>query len=348
MAYFNLLVTHETRAQEKRVSLIPLDAKRLIAAGHRVFVEHHAGVAAGFSDQDYQQIGAQVRYLQGEQLASYQALLHDIDLVVRAKRPTRTREILENQAMQAGTRMIGALDPLEKHAHHLEEYHRAGIVAYSIDQLTLATDDPMNVLAQMSRLAGRLALQDACRQCRRLPQKVVIIGFGTVGQAALQAALAQNLPTTVIVSRAEQAAVVNGLNAAADILERSLALSQQQAFIKNHLLDADIVITSARQANQPAPLLIPASTLQQMQPGAVIVDMALSEGGNVEGAVHDETHCLGNHIIVTNQSGYPKALPAEASRLWSTASRLVIEKLAGEDALDLSPLMRHCEVIEAK
>ena len=64
-----------------------------------------------------------------------------------------------------------------------------------------------------------------------------------------------------------------------------------------------------------------------MNKGSVIVDMALSEGGNVEGSEHDKTLILGNGIIVTNTSGYPKALPHDASRLWSAASLLFIHKL---------------------
>ena len=90
---------------------------------------------------------------------------------------------------------------------------------------------------------------------------------------------------------------------------------------------ADIVITSARAANQRAPLLISAATLNQMKAGAVIVDMALSEGGNVEGSHHDETHVLGNGVIMTNVSSYSKQVPHEASILWSQETRLFLESI---------------------
>jgi H+-translocating NAD(P) transhydrogenase subunit alpha len=94
----------------------------------------------------------------------------------------------------------------------------------------------------------------------------------------------------------------------------------QQQIVKETVLHADIVISSARQANTVAPVLIPLTTLQVMQKGTVVVDMALSEGGNVYGSKHDETIILGNDIYVINVSGYPKAVPHEASIAWSGVS----------------------------
>jgi NAD(P) transhydrogenase subunit alpha len=84
----------------------------------------------------------------------------------------------------------------------------------------------------------------------------------------------------------------------------------------SHVVDADIVITSARRSNTLAPVLIPTSTLHAMRAGAVVIDLALTEGGNVEGSQHDTTLTIGS-VIVRNTSGYPKAMPREASMLWS-------------------------------
>ena len=72
-------------------------------------------------------------------------------------------------------------------------------------------------------------------------------------------------------------------------------------------------------SNTPAPLLIPTATLLAMKPGAVVVDLALTEGGNVEGAQHDQTLIVGS-VQVCNVSGYPKAEPNKASQLWSDAT----------------------------
>lgn len=323
-----ILLAKETRAGELRVGLIPGDIKQLINHGHSIFVEHNAGKSAGFEDVEYQNAGAQIIFLKDESIESYKHFFQNMDVVVRAKRPAREREILENQAMKSGTILIGALDPLEKNAKHLDEYRHAGIVGYSIDQLELDINDPMNVLAAMSQMAGRLALLDGIEKFGAGAKKIVIIGFGVVGQSAFKEAFNHDGVVTVILSNKDQAKEVEGLGAKAILLNRDFTIEQQQELVKDVILDADVVITGARKANQPAPLLIPLKTLRSMKKGSVIVDMALSEGGNVEGSEHDETKVLGNEIIVTNTSGYPKAVPHEASILWSRANLHFINMLA--------------------
>lgn len=330
---FTLFITKETRALEQRVSLIPTDVQTLIEQGHEVQLEQGAGLGAGFADEDYQRVGAGIRALAAEDEAGYRRLFAGINLVVRVKRPARAREILEHQAIVSGTLMIGALDPLEKNSPHYLEYQAAGIEAHSIDQLSLSPSDPRNVLASMSVLAGRLALLDALEKSPLSANQVAIIGFGTVGQSACQAACLQGLSVTVLVGRVAHIPVVEGMGGQAVLLDRSLSLDQQQALVKQAIRQADVIISGARQANQPAPLLIPHSTLMALKPGAVVVDMALSEGGNVEGASHDATQVLDNGVIVTNVSGYPKAVPIEASIAWSRASLHVIQTLARGESL---------------
>lgn len=328
---FTILIVKETRANEQRVSLIPSDVQALVERGHCVFVEHQAGQAAGFSDDDYRQAGASIRHLAGNRLADYQQLFANIQVIVRVKRAQREREIFENQAIAAKTVMIGALDPLEKASTHQQEYQQAGITAYSLDQFSLAPNDPMNVLAAMSQLAGRLGLNDAISKHPSPIDKVLIIGFGTVGQAAATEARQRHLPFTVMAGP-EKTRAIEAMGGQIIILDKTLSLAQQQQ-VYQAVQQADLVISSARQANQPAPILIPLATLQAMKKGAVVVDMALSEGGNVEGSEHDATHILGNGVLVTNVSGYPKALPREASVAWSTASLQALLKLAqGLDA----------------
>lgn len=316
----NILIVKETRASEQRVALVPRDIQELVIRGYAVFLEHGAGIGAGYSDDDYQNAGAIIRYLNDDKLASYKQLFENIDIILRVKRPERSREILENSVISSGTIMIGALDPLEKNSSHMDEYRNANIIAHSFDQLNLSPHDPMNILATMSKIAGRLALQDAIRYFKSSIKKVVIIGFGTAGHAAFEEALQQNLPALVILTSSEEAKKIEAQGGKSVILNKNEDIKQQQQIVKSILLDADIVITTARRANQPAPLLIPKDTLQCMQSGSVIVDMALSEGGNVEGSEHDKTLLLGNQIVVTNISGYPKAVPREASQFWSTAT----------------------------
>jgi NAD/NADP transhydrogenase alpha subunit len=178
----------------------------------------------------------------------------------------------------------------------------------------------MNILSAMSKIAGRLALLDAMNKCNLKINKAVIIGFGAVGRSAFYEALKNNLNTFVFITNDNQKNEIESAGGKTIYLDKNIRLEEQQKIILNEIENAQIVITSARKSNQLAPLLIPKNTLDSMQQGSVIVDMALSEGGNVEGSEHDASHILGNGIIVTNVSGYPKAMPREASILWSKAS----------------------------
>lgn len=314
---FTILIAKETRAGETRVALIPAHVNELIKQGHTVFVEHLAGVNAGFTDQDYITAGAQIRSVNSDTLDSYKKLFEGITHIVRVKRPDRSREMLENKSIAKNTVMIGALDPLEQHSPHLKEYQDAGIDTHSIDQLSLPPDHPMNILSSMSKIAGRLALADAINHFKNEIRKIVIIGFGTVGQSAFYEAIKRHLPVTVMLRDAKHTAEVTRAGGRAVLIDNN---------IRDEVVDADIVITSARRNNEPAPLLITDEILQLMRPGSVIVDMALSEGGNVSGSQHDATLTLGNNVIVTNVSGYPKAEPTLASELWSQASLLYLQE----------------------
>lgn len=336
---YRILLLKETRAGEQRVALVPSDVETLIIQGHSVFVESGAGLGAGFADEDFQAVGADIVAIDESCLASFKQAFANIDILVRAKRPQREREKLESQAVLRGTIMIGALDPMEVGSDHIAEYHKAGIVAYSLDQLKLPIDDPMNILSAMSRFAGELALKDGVAKCDHGINKVVIIGLGVVGKSALTEALSQKLPVTVIVGSDAKATEVKELGANAVVVDRQLPLAEQQKLICECLLDADVVLTAARRSGEQAPLLITTATVNQMQTHAVIVDMAISEGGNVQDSQHDEVVVAGNGVKIINESGYPKVLPKQASLLWSKASLYFITKVSQDPALiDLKPI----------
>lgn len=327
----HILLVKETKAGEQRVALIPAQVTQLVQAQHHVYVEAGAGVAAGFADTAYEQAGAQIRN------GSLAEIFADIDIVVRAKRPDAQRESQEIHLMSPGTIMMGALDPLEKGAGHIKKYHQTGIVAYSIDQLDVPANDPMNILHPMSQLAGTLCVRDALKKAQRVVTNVVIIGFGSVGQAAFAEAQSQGVTTTVMLRNRAQAKQIQAQGGSVIFFDQDATADAMQQQIADTVISADMVITSVRRANQPAPVLLPTTTLHRMQQGAVVVDMALSEGGNVEGSEHDQTHLLGNSVLVTNVSGYPKVLPKEASIIWSKATYAILTRLFTTGALPLKP-----------
>lgn len=319
-----ILLVKESAPGEARVSLIPTDVQQLIDQGNEVYVEAGAGVLAGFGDEDYVKAGAQIRKNDDD----YQKLFADISLLVRAKRPNREREQLEAKALSENMIIMGALDPFAKDGH-IEEYRKANVTAFSIDQVPLPKDSPMNILATMSHIAGELALLDAINKSKNNDIKnVLIIGTGTAGIAAYNKAIEMGYQVTIMSSNA---ALVNEYqsktNTRAVYLDKNVDVFSQQQLVKENASDANIVITAARSAGKVATILFPVTTLRDMLAGTVIVDLALSEGGNVAGSLHDQTVTLGNGIMVTNVSGYPKVMPHEASIKWSLATRMFIEAL---------------------
>ena len=319
---FSIFLAKESRAGERRVALIPSDVSQLIDLGHRVWVEDQAGAGASYPNSDYEAAGAQIVRFDPFSLSDLKQVFSGMDIIVRAKRPCLAREQLEAQAFHAGLVMIGALDPFEPGSNHVDQYHQAGIDAYSIDQLKLAVDDPMNILAAMSAMTGRLALHDAISTLNRPAKKVVIIGFGSVGRSALQESVKMGMHTVLITGRERKTME----KVETVFVSRDQELIDQQSQICQVTHDADIVITASRASGQKAPILIPMSTILQMKKGSVILDLAISEGGNVEGSQHDQNVEMTNGVMVCNVSGYPKAEPEAASRLWSRASVAFIEQ----------------------
>ena len=326
MKAFNILVLKETREGEARVSLIPNDVSKLIELGHRINIESGAGKKAGHSDEDYVSAGALIRKADDDSLDS---LFSEITLVIRVKRPIRHRETAELKSITPNTIMLGALDPLEAGSPHISEYKNAKIQAYSIDQIKMEPSDPMNILASMSDIAGRMALQDAIEKSKvKSVRNALIIGAGTASMAAIKEARSKGLDVRVILTSSNKSDLISNLGAMPILMSRKLNKSKQQAFIEMAAKDADVIVTAARRPKQKAPMLFPLSILDKMKDGACIVDLAISEGGNVEGSKHDTTVQLGNNVQVTNVSAYPKTMPSFASEKWSQASTAFVTLLS--------------------
>lgn len=313
------LLVRETRAGETRVALTPDAVRRLHSSGIAMAFESGAGVCAGFSDDDFEAAGAQRRdTVADDDVEAMRALFEGVHTVVRVKRASAVRERAEIAAFgQIATvrRMVGALDTLERGSSHVQAWQALGIDVVSLDQMP-----DVGLLRAMSELTGALCLRDAVRRCAPArPVCIALIGFGVSGRSALLAALQHDSVERVVVLGRRASDVQDDRRVHFVAAEPEAPLTEQQRVVRDLVIDADIVVASARRSNTPAPLLIPTATLLAMKPGAVVVDLALTEGGNVEGAQHDQTLTVGS-VQVCNVSGYPKAQPNKASQLWSDAT----------------------------
>ncbi len=331
MKKYNILVVKESRAGEGRVSLLPNQVTELVKVGHSVFIEAGAGDGVSVEDGAYVEAGAIIRKINiGKDV---KVLFKDINLIVRVKRANKEREIQELSQIEKDTIMIGALDPKEPNSDHIKRYKDHDIICYSIDYLNVSETSTLNILAAMSKITGSLALQDAINKFSGTPAKAVIIGYGSAGKSALNEAISQNLDTTVFCTQNTHKKVIQASGANAIIIDKEASIEKTQQKVLEEVINADIIITAARSANKRSPLMIPIKTQKKMMPGSIIVDLALSDGGNVEGAKHDETLTTENGIIIMNVSGYPKIVPNEASIKWSQASKAFIDALSSGGVL---------------
>ena len=191
-----------------------------------MYVQSSAGEGVSQSDDAYRFAGANIR--SGKDGNNLHALFDGIDVVVRVKRANHERELQELAAMRKGTVMVGALDPREQGSDHVACYKRHGIHAYSLDDLRVATDDPLNILASMSALTGKLALQDAIKKHQGKVQKVAIIAYGVAGQSALAEAVAHKFDAVVFCTRPKHCVDIEAMGATAVQLDKSVSLAQTQ------------------------------------------------------------------------------------------------------------------------
>ena len=321
-----ILLMKETRAGEQRVGLIPQDVQALVGQGHRVWVESLSGIGCGYQDTEYEKVGATIIKNPWSR-----SMIAEVTWVVRVKRPSVEQEQREMNFFPAGIKMVGALDHMDPNSTHCKEYKKQGIQAYSFDAAPLPKAHPMNILTSMSDIAGRLSFFDALHQHgEKNAASVLIIGFGVAGQAAMRAARSKGFTVTVM-TRSQQAQLsIEAQGGQWVLLDPNLSLSAHRRLIAEHLNHSNIIISSARQTNQKAPVLVTSSTLLALQHAPVLVDLASTQGGNIEESAPDQVIELANGVKIINQSGYPKQEPEIASDYWSRASRFFIEAMSSD------------------
>ena len=299
-------VPKETKVHEYRVGLTPASVHELARRGHDVRVESGAGAAIDFSDADYRAAGAKIAANAAEVFAA-------ADLVVKVKEPLEAERarLRENQVLF--TYLHLAPDPLQ--AKDLMA-SRAVCIAYETVTSSAGT---LPLLAPMSEVAGRMSIQAGATALEKshggrgvllagvpgvAPAKVVILGGGVVGLNAAQMAVGLGADVTVI-------------DRSIDVLRRIDArfggsvktLYSTQAAIEAEALEADLVIGAVLVAGAAAPRLIERALLKRMKRGAVLVDVAIDQGGCFETSrptTHDEpTYEVDGivHYCVANMPG---------------------------------------------
>ncbi len=344
-------VPRESGPGEHRVALTPETVTRLGSAGFEVVLERGAGVQAGFPDDAYVDAGAQL--VDGSQA------LDDVEGVVRVGTPAAE----DVKAMRQGLVLIGFLQPLtdEEGIARLEE---RGVIAFAMESIPRITRaQSMDALSSQATVAGYKGVLLAADRSPKLfpmlmtaagtiaPARVLVLGAGVAGLQAIATARRLGAVVSAFDVRPAVAEQVESLGAAFLDLgirgeeteggyARELTAEQQEAqqrALEERIPDFDVVITTAAIPGRPAPRLIPASAVESMRPGSVIVDLASDTGGNCElTSPGRETAHAG--VTIVGFTNVPSLMPQDASRLYARNVVALLEHLApgGELTLDFS------------
>ena len=326
-----------TAPYEKRVALTPDAVKKLVKQGHEIVIETGAGLHAFYNDEAYANAGATIAQ-------DADAVLSQVDIlcVVHDLSPEQISKL------RSGAMVIGMLDPYRN--ENLDTYAKQNVTAFAMELLprTLSRAQNMDVLSSQANLAGYKAVLMAANQYARplpmfmtsagtvKPAKVVILGVGVAGLQAI--ATAKRLGAVVEASdlrpaAKEQVESLGGkwLDVPMSDEEKEKAKStggyawtpseqymqDQAAVVDKAVSNADIVITTAQIPGRNAPRLVHKATLDKMKAGSVLIDMAASSGGNVEGTVPGESVLTDNGVHIIGAANIPADLAAQSSDLYA-------------------------------
>lgn len=308
MRFRQILAVKETREGEGRVALTPKATALLVSKNYRVLIETDAGLHAGFNNINYIDAGAEIFSLTPSGFPTD-------TFIVRVKRANKETELLENEYFHKTIGMLGFLSPFAPD-DHVADWQASGITTLSFDVFkNLSIDDPKNALAAMSRIAGRLAFKDALTRYKgNQPIKLTVIGTGPAAFSAAFEAVSDGIPVQVFGRKAHHRATLE----AAGIIYHVIPNTEQQTnFIRPYLTEETIIITAARTEGEKAPLLIDEESLCALPCNAVVVDLAVNEGGNVIGSKSDQIIIVENKVLIINISGYPKIEPRSSSEAYA-------------------------------
>lgn len=328
--------TQAKQAFEGRVAITPDSVKKLIKLGHEVIIEAGAGQHAYYDDTAYANAGAKI--------ASESEVLSQSEIICVVQNLT-AEQIAQ---LLNGSIVIGMLDPYRN--DQLDAYAKQGTTAFAMELLprTLSRAQNMDVLSSQANLAGYKAVLMAANEYSRpfpmfmtsagtvKPAKVIVLGVGVAGLQAI--ATARRLGAVVEASDLrpsvkDQVESVGGkwLDVPMSDEEKEKAkstggyawtpseqyMNDQAKVVDKAASNADIIITTAQIPGRNAPRLIHKTTLDKMKAGSVIIDMAASSGGNVEGTVSGKTVVTENGVRIVGAANIPATLASQSSDLYA-------------------------------
>ncbi|ORB62224.1 Re/Si-specific NAD(P)(+) transhydrogenase subunit alpha [Mycolicibacterium tusciae] len=325
-------IPRESLAGETRVAATPQTVGQLLKLGYTVVVESGAGAASSFADAAYVEAGASV----GDPWAA--------DVVLKVNAP-RDDEVDEIAKLRDGATLVSLISPA-LNPELVEKLSARPITVLAMDAVPrISRAQSLDVLSSMANIAGYRAVVEAAHSFGRFftgqvtaagkvpPAKVLVVGAGVAGLAAIGAAGSLGAVVKATDPRPEVADQVRSLGGeympvdpeAAEVSATGYAKemgddykAREAALYAELAKEVDIIITTALIPGRPAPRIITADMVASMKPGSVLVDMAAANGGNVEGTVKDQAIVTDHGVTIIGYTDLAGRLPATASQLYGT------------------------------
>ena len=329
-----ILIPIETVSGERRVSATPSAVKKLKGLGCEVFVESSAGELSGFNDTLYKESGGEIVS------KSNINIWENADVVFCVQPPSESNL----SKLKKGAILLGLLNP------YANEKLQKTITSKKISALSMellpriSRAQSSDVLSSQANIAGYKAVLLAASELDRYfpmlmtaagtvqPAKVVVLGGGVAGLQAV--ATAKRLGAIVFVSDIRPAVKEQVESLGARFIElpeidekpgesggyaKAVTpefLSKQKATLTKYLSEADVAVCTAQVLGKKAPVLIVSHMIEKMRPGAVVIDLAVSQGGNCEGTKSNET-IIRNGVKLIGAGELPSSVPYDASTLYA-------------------------------
>lgn len=326
-------VPKEIKTQESRVAVTPDGVRKLLEAGHTVFVERNAGLLSGFTDKKYESAGARI-----EDKAA--AVWKIVELIVKVKEPLSSEYKYFRPGLNIFTYLhLAGVPELAKALCK----HRVTSIGYE----TVETDDhQLPLLTPMSEVAGRIATQIGT-YCLHInhggkglllggvtgtrPGNVVVIGGGHVGQMAADVAIGLRADTTILDINEERLTEIEKLYSG-----KIRCVKSTRETVAEWVAKADLLVGAVLVAGDRAPNVVTEEMVKSMQWGSVIVDVAIDQGGCVEtirATSHDDPTYILHDVVHYAVPNMPALTPHTSTEALTTATFPYLLKIA-DDGVD--------------
>jgi H+-translocating NAD(P) transhydrogenase subunit alpha len=344
-------IPKEIHQGEMRVATTPEAAAQIMKLGFSVSVESGAGLGANIPDEAYKEAGVEI-------VADTRALWKQSDIIMKVRAPERNLKLAieETDLLSPGACLISFIWPAQNDAlmKKLAAKHLTVLAMDSVPRMSRA--QKLDALSSMANIAGYRAIVEAAQYFGRFftgqitaagkipPAKVLIIGAGVAGLAAIGAAKGMGAIVRSFDTRPEVKEQIESMDAeflmldfkeegggtggyaktmSKEFIDAEMALFAEQA------KEVDIIVTTALIPGKPAPKLITAAMVESMKPGSVIVDLAAEQGGNCELTEKDQV-VVKHDVTLIGYTNLPSRLANQSSQLYATNLRHLLTELCPE------------------